>query len=97
MSYKTHTLTQMPWGYEQPIAITTTDGKVYEEVLKFDNEPTSKMVDDAAKAREDIIEARTEKTRPVFIEKEEIEKVLREKGYLTEEQKWEDLPEKQLK
>jgi len=96
MDYKTHRLKSYPWGYELPITIILDDKSIHEELILFDKSPDEKQLSMAIQER--IAKLSVPEPEPdEMISKNGVEQTLREKGYLTEEQKWEDLMTKEVR
>lgn len=86
-----------PWGNEVRFTATDTDtDKVYNEVIRISAKATEKDVVAAITAKLDrITTAEANAPEPEIIyTKSEIETLLRDKGYLTEEQGLDDLAAK---
>lgn len=96
MNYKLHKTKSYPWGYEAAVAITLDDGSIHEEIIRFATVPDIETI--AKSVQERAAKLATADAEPdEMLSKEEVERTLREKGYLTEEQEWDDLTAKEVR
>lgn len=96
MNYKLHKTKSYPWGYEAAVAITLDDGSIHEEIIRFSAMPDKEMIAKAVQERAAKLAMATPEPDEM-LSKEEVERTLRDKGYLTEEQEWEDLTAKEAR
>jgi len=95
-AYELHTPRVRTWGYEIPITFEDTD-KDYNIVMLFKNKPTEAEIKEMVTFWENKIAAEKLVKEPEIetLLKSEVERILRDKGYLTERQTWEILPDKE--
>lgn len=96
LDYNLHTLKTRPWGFEIPITFYHESGDEYNYIMVFrtKKEPDEKAIKEQISFWGDKILNQPIEIDNIMMSKSEIEAILREKGYLTEEQKLEDLPYK---
>jgi len=94
INYKLHTGKQTPWGYEIPATFTdSVSNKVYSKILLFPKKPEEKEIESMASFWVERIELPEEPIEEM-VSKSEVEATLVELGYLTSEQKLEELTKK---
>jgi hypothetical protein len=94
MNFVSHTLKPYPWGNELPVTIMLDDGSVYEEIIRFAKPPTEKEIAIAVQDR--VAKLSLPEPEPdEMLSKAEVEAILRDKGYLAQEENWEGLKAKE--